>query len=984
MSEATETRLRYGRVDERVLGSGTGLRFTLLLVLFLTSSATTASTIIGSLVDPHNIGVGCALAAGADPDSDYLSIAMATMRSNGAYQACVSRYVPTASAWAPLAVVAALVMAAGALYWVLPSWKGRRARVVPLEVTDDQGELRRLLAELVAVAGLRRTPCFVIAPAAATASAVVFGRPRRYTVCLHGGLVARRRRDPEGFRTVVLHELAHIRNRDVDFTYATVALWRVFLFAVLPAYVVWAAHDLWTSLKSAALGPAERLGTGHEVVMSGVMIALVYLARADILRTREYYADLDALRWGADPQGWRHGADRQAEPGRARKAIVSFAALWRTHPAWDRRKAALTDPRELFRLNALTVAVTGVMATITADQLSTLLGPFDAGWAVRLVGAVVPGLIAAITGVGLWRAVVHAVFTGDRVPSGLRAGWWLGVGLAAGELLTSSTSGSTRLLPRHPEVLVLLVAISVGIMWWTAQYAELSVRAWRGRTLRPVLLLGLAATWLIFALWYAWWQSDGHSFVMGWSYSDSAIRQMLQRDLPGAVAGHDVALSAIAVASVVLLPISADPLLMWAAAALWLLPLLVWCRRPATGSPDWAHAALDALPDPALSERRLPSLHRVLLTAGVGTVASWAGVIAVMASMHTWQPPLDRRFGTYALVFVAWLVVALVTATAVTAAVASVVVSRYPLLVALVAAGTAALFGLVGEFLLASVDGCLGPLNTLGSACHWLPGAAWPLTEVLMPMVLGLGMFLSIAAVLLTTAAKRALRPLLRRPAEQLLEGAQPDTSRPDRVVLRRIWVAALSAGVVALSTVMVLPGDAHPARGISLTAGQLVPGAATKAGSPKVLGLQTDAWLRLGGRRLIARFEADELTIVTALEDKRASTDRGFAATRIRPACLDIKQVVRDFGAYFPVPDPLAQREWSNLLTRADTAGGECRRAIDEGSLSLFVKAMNEFVTVADTVAKVSQLIVSESGPGTGGLAYSTLTSHPRRPSWW
>ncbi|MFD0164808.1 hypothetical protein ACFVJH_11700 [Streptomyces decoyicus] len=120
MSGATVLPPRSGTVDERILGAGTGLRFALLLVLFLTSSATVTSKIIESLADPRSIRVGCALAAGGNPESDYLGIALVTMRAGDAYRACLSRYVPSASAWVPLAVLAALPTGASALYWTLP------------------------------------------------------------------------------------------------------------------------------------------------------------------------------------------------------------------------------------------------------------------------------------------------------------------------------------------------------------------------------------------------------------------------------------------------------------------------------------------------------------------------------------------------------------------------------------------------------------------------------------------------------------------------------------------------------------------------------------------------------------------------------------------------------------------------------------------------------------------------------------------------
>ncbi|MFF4243622.1 M48 family metalloprotease [Streptomyces sp. NPDC001822] len=108
---------------------------------------------------------------------------------------------------------------------------------------DVHGTLRPLLDELVATAGLARPPRFVVASAAVTASAVVFGRWRRPTIRLDGGLVATSDTQRDRFRAVVLHELAHVRNGDVGVTYFTVALWRVFLTSVLP---LWTAMGLGT------------------------------------------------------------------------------------------------------------------------------------------------------------------------------------------------------------------------------------------------------------------------------------------------------------------------------------------------------------------------------------------------------------------------------------------------------------------------------------------------------------------------------------------------------------------------------------------------------------------------------------------------------------------------------------------------------------------------------------------------------------------
>ncbi|MEU6578662.1 M48 family metalloprotease [Streptomyces sp. NPDC046805] len=962
MSAASAPLPRPGRPDEHVLGPGTGSRFALLVVLFLTSSATVASTITHSLTDPHNIAAGCALAAGADPGSDFLSLGLVSLRSNTAYQACLDRFAPHASPWWPPLAVAVLVLAAGALYWSLPWWKERRGRVVPLEVIDRHGELNHVLEELVGVAGLARRPRFVVAPAARTASAVVFGRWRRYTVSLHGGLVASRHRDPEGFRAVVLHELAHIRNRDIDITYGTVALWRVFLTTVLPAYVVWSVLDLRVSLSSAVLGPSERLGLEREVALTAAMLVFVFLARADILRTREIYADADAMRWGADPAGWQGATDRaEQRPGRARAALRGFATVWRTHPVWDRRRESLADPKELFRPSALTLFLTGAMASICAGQLYG----FGTGPVVDLSSDVVAGLIATTAGVSLWRAAARAVLTGDRAPSGLRAGWWLGLGLMIGELLVGTGAG-LRLLPRHPEVLALLVLISLVVMCWTAQFADLALRCWRGRGLRTVFAVGLLAMVAVFALWYAWWQTTGKMFVAGWPFENSATRQILERTLADSASGHDRALGAIAASLPLVLPVGTDVSLLWAVAAMWLLPLMAWAIGPSAGTPRWAMRALPDRGSSTWSTRRLPSFRRLAMTAAAGSVAACAAAVALAAWLHAVRPPDGHVSGLQLLLLTAWLTAVLAGVVVVTAVVAGASTSRFPVPAAVVAAGTAGLAGVTAAFLLTSADGCVGALSTLGTTCRWLPEGAWPLTTLLLPLVLGLAVFLSAGAAVAAMGVRRLWRACRRNRDERvILPLPQPPGRKSrSRPATRRAGVAVICLTVLALSTAASLPLGGPSTARTSLTIQSFAPlDAIPPPSSPAVLALQSDAWLRLGGRPLMVRFTSEFLHIVTALEDEKAYTDRGFAARRIRPHCLELRKTARQLDAYFPLPDPTLEHTWSPLLRRAMGIGADCRRAIDEGKVDLYSKAMQHLLTIVEPELAITQKAVAEAG---------------------
>ncbi|MFD0164807.1 hypothetical protein ACFVJH_11695 [Streptomyces decoyicus] len=156
------------------------------------------------------------------------------------------------------------------------------------------------------------------------------------------------------------------------------------------------------------------------------------------------------------------------------------------------------------------------------------------------------------------------------------------------------------------------------------------------------------------------------------------------------------------------------------------------------------------------------------------------------------------------------------------------------------------------------------------------------------------------------------------------------------------------------------LPSGAGPPARPSLTKEQLVPSSAIPTASPQVLGLglQTDAWLRLGGRDLAGRFAGELLRLITALQDKPALTDRRFAATRIRPHCLAVEHLAAEARTYSPLPNPRPQQRWAKLQTQGKQAGADCDRAITDGKFTVFTKAMNPFVTMARTMTDLLDTI--------------------------
>ncbi|MEX2983330.1 M48 family metalloprotease [Streptomyces sp. C36] len=929
----TTTLPRTRVVDERSMGAGTTVRFALLVVLLLVSCGYVMGGITRAFSHPAGFGrMGCLLASGGDPfHGTALDSLLSASSQSKAYDACRARYEPQLPWWVSLAWPALLLAVACLLFWGLPAWKARRGRVVPLAAIDHDGAIGRLLEEFAAVAGLARVPRVVVDPAAASTGAVVFGSNRRPTVCLHGGLLARRRTAPEGFRAVLLHEMAHIRHGDVTVTYVTVAVWRAFVVVVLVpavAYFVRSAVRM-----SPMLRPAELPALTRGVALMAFMVVLVHLARADVLRHREIYADRAAMRWGADPRGWAV-ATPPPPRGAARRALAAFAELWRTHPRWDLRRDSLTDSAALFGIRALPLFLTGAAATLINYQAQSATSRWNGLWAEHVRVLLSAGLITAVVGIALWRSVAHAVLTARRVPSGVRAGLWLGAGMAVGELVVDDVT-LFRWLPARPEVLALVVLAGGVIVWWTTQCAHLWVRVWRGRTIRPAMLLGLAAMCLVLSAWFAWWQRSGTFFAMGTPldltrlYEASALES-----IPEAYRTTPVA------AMVNLGQVAGGPLTLPAVAALWIVPLLAWVIRPAATTPAWVRGAVQGGDEeaPDRPEDAVPSLRGVLLAGVLGGASGWSALVAVMAVLHTRQPAPGQLTRHFAVGYYAWALVALGAAAATAALVASARARRFRLLTALIAAQAATAVAFAGTFVLASSDGCVQPLNTLVRTCGWRPDMSWPVFHYLLGPALLLGALTAVVAAM-AVAAVAAVRSA-RWPSAWSAAPARPPGGRGRGTAARRVWVGALCAAALGVTATAMADTPRQTSR----------PGTTSLARTPDVpvsdrtRQIQVIIWYAYGGEDLVGRFMTTSRAFTALLVQGKGTIEE----SRVRPYCASFLRISRDAGDYFRVPDPQAQSHWKRFTTQLEGVGHTCEQATARSDGELLMASVRQLVGAA------------------------------------
>ncbi|WP_156893076.1 M48 family metalloprotease [Actinokineospora enzanensis] len=443
-AEPTRERCQDLLTDKKVLPTGLSLRFAVLVLVIVATSATvyghlsllaesgaeaTARTCLG------RVPAGAATGAGATPLADVQ---------------CLRRFTGSMVVWSlvgVILVVSLTLLLYLAQQWILARfWTGRGWRGYD-EVTDPD-TLTRLHA-LTRLFELPTAPRFLVYPDESRTDAMVFGTGRRVQVLLGAGLLGTV--PPGWFSGTIRHELGHVRNRDSGPTYLTIAAWRAFVVLVVLPYLV--------SLVVPGVfgaGPDAPRWNGHMVAAVIVLVVLVYLTRASVLRARETLADVTAHRH--DPDG-DLAAMIRSTAARRRLRWNPLAP----HPPTETRLDALTDPAQLvgpgafamfaagvgMSLTVMTLVVTGwvgLLATgvISASGLQRIMlsspGVADALWLVivsfgpaTVLALVIAAGFAAVLG---WRDAVLLRHTGRSTASWRRA-VPVAVGFMVGEPLAT-------------------------------------------------------------------------------------------------------------------------------------------------------------------------------------------------------------------------------------------------------------------------------------------------------------------------------------------------------------------------------------------------------------------------------------------------------------------------------------------------------------------------------------------------------------------
>jgi Zn-dependent protease with chaperone function len=516
-----ETGPAPGRSGAFALPVSTSFRFTVLIAAVVASSffvyegiylATSRGSSLASLI--HR----CLMPARAYQATGVIGYAAALHQASVCYSGG-----ERAEAWWGLTGVGVLVVVSGAIFLAQPWWYRWRRHLTELTGDSTAGLVSRL-------EGLRRRAgtgpvVWLLQPLDARLTAFAFGRPRRRVVAISGGAAIAAVRKPADFDAVVLHELAHIKNRDIDQTYLALAVWRAFVVAALLPLAV-------LLIVSPVLSDPQQL-----IWRVAATALIVYLLRNAILRSREFDADARVRQLDRETSLGTVLAGLPARAGRR-----AWHLGW-THPSGQERAAALLDPAPLYRFgfsDGLAVGLVAAFGASATHEIATLL--------TTTVGAryVVTAIIfAAFAGpavaVAMWRRQLAEARPG--VVNGWAAGPGLGLGLALGPAIALTAAYSTSLAPDHPS----LAAVGILVVWtgvvivvftpfpvWIGHWAD----AWQLRAgaresrvpARAAMVAAAVAAWAIMAIGlYLLLQTftllfDGFSAAAGWHQIAGTLR----------------------------------------------------------------------------------------------------------------------------------------------------------------------------------------------------------------------------------------------------------------------------------------------------------------------------------------------------------------------------------------------------------------------------------------------------------------------------
>ncbi len=571
--------------------------------------------------------------------------------ANILFNKCMMPILLNEAVWICLGL-ALLLSVTAALYWILPNWKIWRGGLRTLNAGNTPSGMLAYLFDLCLEVELTSKPIFLLNPYNSAISGLTFGRFRRYYIVLNSGLAIQFNTDQPAFRAIILHELGHILNADIDKTYLSITVGWGFVIAALFPWVIAQCIPPWHF--------DQALAVGWRILALSV---LIYLTRNAVLRTREVYADVRALVWDEhDATQGQVGALSRLLKAPLTSRGSHWSYLLRKHPDPQKRYGALNDTSLLFRVGFWDAFAVGVVATAAISGLSFLLGllqveisigpNMEAVWAIvftQLSALMIVGII----GSGVWRATFASLIAGKTIPRAVQASIALVLGLLLGQVLSLSSvatfdgEGLPYLLPGQLSQSSFADQSGFFLVWVVLLLIILFLLFGWIRT--------CASTWLRVALngsrrgWIYWITIVIASIVLGvWFEQLAAIQGVTESALNRFDPLHSTSLNfiqalfgttfpdiRISVTLADMYALAIDPLICIAFISLWAYPLvswLFWRRKSRATHATWAW--LGAVP--TSQTPTLPYLARMrpglALILGFVCGLTYCGLLILFAS----------------------------------------------------------------------------------------------------------------------------------------------------------------------------------------------------------------------------------------------------------------------------------------------------------------------------------------------------------------
>ncbi|MEV2221592.1 M48 family metalloprotease [Nocardia vinacea] len=306
-----------------------------------------------------------------------------------------------------------VVLAGTSVVFIAPRIIERRRHLQPVATLLPDTADR--VTELALSAGLRHLPTAMLGNGAQR-DAFSYGSPRRHRIAVPRA-AAVRWRDQSLFDPLILHELAHLSNRDVGLSWLT----RGVMYAIVPTMLL-------PICVSVVTGEFSLLP--DYVWRAAILVGTVWIISTALLRSREHDADLRAATLLHDPNAMI------ALVGRSRSVSGKW---WRrlsaNHPTPAARADILKYPHRAASVgfvDGMAPAFLAASAMPLINVVTTALSTANPAEAYQDLAAPSIGgvLLGCTVGIGVWRAVAV-----DRAASAKPTPWAPACGVAVGLIL---------------------------------------------------------------------------------------------------------------------------------------------------------------------------------------------------------------------------------------------------------------------------------------------------------------------------------------------------------------------------------------------------------------------------------------------------------------------------------------------------------------------------------------------------------------------